>query len=321
MKNNEILPKNRAALLADVAEMYFIQEKTQAEIAKAIGVTRSNVSRMLMEAKKTGIVHIEIKRPLRENPALAQKLMDRFHLLKARVLIIEQYSELLSTLGKAAGDELASHLKPNFIVGTSWGTAVSTAVDETEISITIPGIKVVQLLGALGSRNEQYDAHAIVQRLASNLDAEAIFMNAPFLVENADIARSLISNKSVQEALKFGNQANIALLGVGSSEIEHSSYYQANYVHKNEILEIQSSGAIGDVCGRFYDLNGNMTAQKFQERLIGISVEYLKRIPIRIGVAGGLAKVQPIIGALRGGLINILISDERTILEVLKQNN
>jgi len=321
MKINENLPKNRAALLADVAEMYFLQGKTQAEIAKVIGVTRSNISRMLMEARQTGIVHIQINRPLRENPDLAQKIMDRFNLLNARVLIVDQYSELLSILGKTAGNELTSHLKPNFIVGTSWGTAVSAAVDETDISIKIPGIKVVQLLGALGSRNEQYDAHAIVQRLAGILDAEAIFMNAPFLVDEAGVAKSLLSNKSVQEAMRFSKQADIALLGVGSSEIEYSSYYLANYVHKNEILEIQSSGAIGDVCGRFYDLKGNMAAQKFQERLIGISVEDLKRIPIRIGVAGGLAKVRPIIGALRGGLINILISDERTILEVLQENN
>lgn len=321
MQNYNNLPKDRPNLLADIAEMYFLEGKTQAEIAKHVGVTRSNISRMLMDARKTGIVHIQINRPLRENTSLARQLIDRFHLQNARVLAIEQYSDLLDIIGKAAATELASRLKPNTIIGTSWGTAVSAAVDKIEISTKMHGIRVVQLLGALGARNEQYDAHAIVQRLAEKIDAEGIYMNAPFLVESPGLAQSLLSNKSVQETINFGGQADLALFGVGSSDLEHSSYFLANYVHKDEILEIQASGAIGDVCGRFYDLNGNMTAQKFQDRLIGISIEALLKIPIRIGVAGGPAKVQPIIGALRGGLINVLVSDEWTIGEVLKHDN
>jgi DNA-binding transcriptional regulator LsrR (DeoR family) len=146
-------------------------------------------------------------------------------------------------------------------------------------------------------------------------------MNAPFLVDDQRMAESLLANKSIQETLSFGKQADIALFGVGSSELEHSSYYLAGHVNKKEILEIQQAGAIGDVCGRFYDINGNMTAMEFQNRLIGISVKEIKDIPIRIGVASGKAKVVPIIGALKGGLINILISDESTIQDVLKQTN
>lgn len=321
MPNYNNLHKDRPTLLAFVSELYFLEGKTQAKIAKIIGVTRSNVSRMLLEARNSGIVHIQINWPIRENTYLTQQLVERFNLLSAHVLIIEQYSDLLKILGKAAGEELTSRLKPNFIIGTSWGTAVSTSVDNIEISTKIHDIKVVQLLGAMGARNKQYDAHAIVQRLANKFDAEGIYLNAPFIVEDPDVAKSLLSNNSIQETLSFGDHVDIALLGVGSSDLEHNSYYLANYVHRNEILEIQESGAIGDVCGRFYDLNGNMAAKKFQDRLIGISLDSLMNIPVRIGVAGGLAKVHPILGALRGGLINVLVSDERTIIEVLKQND
>ncbi|MGI6741993.1 MAG: sigma factor-like helix-turn-helix DNA-binding protein [Brevefilum sp.] len=91
-KHND-LPKNRHSLLADIAEMYFLEEKTQNEIAKIVGVTRSNISRMLMEARRTGIVHIQINRPLRENTELAQRLIERYHLVHARVLLVDQYSE------------------------------------------------------------------------------------------------------------------------------------------------------------------------------------------------------------------------------------
>jgi DNA-binding transcriptional regulator LsrR (DeoR family) len=318
---NKKTPKERLALLADIAEQYFVEGKTQEEIAQKVGVTRSSISRMLTEARSAGIVLIKIRHPIRENNILSRQLIDRFHLIGARVIKVDRNEKRLQLLGQAAGDELIKKLKSGFIIGTSWGTAVSTTVDEIEETPSFHRIKVVQLLGAMGARLDQYDAHAIVQRLANKLNAEGIYMNAPFLVDDQRMAESLLANKSIQETLSFGKQADIALFGVGSSELEHSSYYLAGHVNKKEILEIQQAGAIGDVCGRFYDINGNMTAMEFQNRLIGISVKEIKDIPIRIGVASGKAKVVPIIGALKGGLINILISDESTIRDVLKQTN
>ncbi len=318
---NSTHSKDRQNLLADIAEMYFLEEKTQAEIAEIVGTTRSNVSRMLTEARNSGIVLINIKRPLQENIPLTKKLIERFNLVHARVIDIEQSSRLLSLLGKVAGQELISRLKPGWIIGTSWGTAISASVEEISNISPPTGIRVVQLLGALGARIAQYDAHAIVRRLAEKLDAEGVHLNAPFLVENQSIAESLLSNQSIRETLSLGKRANIALLGVGSADLETSSYYLADYVNKDGILEIQSAGAIGDVCGRFYDIDGNMTAFDFQNRLIGISTEDLSNIPIRIGVAGGPEKVDPIIGALKNQLINILVSDSRTVSEVLAKTN
>ncbi len=314
------LSKNRHSLLADIAEMYFLEGKTQAEIANQIGVTRSNISRMLTEARKSGIVLIQINRPLKEDPALAQKLIDRFDLVNARVIDINQSSHLLNLLGKAAGKELVSHLQPGWVIGTSWGTAIRSTVEEIDIPSPPSEIRVVQLLGALGARIEQYDAHAIVRRLAEKLNAEGVYLNAPFLVDDQNISKSLLANKSISETLAFGKNADIALLGVGSADLGHSSYYLAGYVNKREMLQIQQTGAIGDVCGRFYDIHGNMTAFEFQNRLIGIAAEDLTNIPLRIGVAGGPSKVEPIIGALHSKLINILVSDSKTVSEVLEKS-
>jgi len=311
----------RINLLADVAEMYFLQGKNQAEIAKAIGMTRSNISRMLTEARNAGIIQIQINRPLKEDHALAQKLVERFDLINARVVCVEQSSQLLPKLGRVAGKELLSRLKPGWILGTSWGTAICATVDQLEVTAPISDIKVVQLLGAFGARIKEYDGHSIVRRLEEKLDAESIYINAPFLVENKKVAESLFENKNVEEPLRFGKHADIALLGVGSSELSHCSYYLANYVNREEILDIQEKGAVGDVCARFFSIDGELIPEIFQDRMIGISLDDLVNIPLRIGVAGGAAKIDPIIGALRSGLINILVSDTATITEVLERTN
>ena len=311
--------EDRQNLLADVAEMYFLEGKNQAEIAQSLGMTRSNVSRLLTEARHSGIVQIHVNRPNRENATLAQELVKRFALVNARIVNVDQNTQLLTKLGQVAGNELLSHLKPGWVLGTSWGTAINATVEQLEVQTPISGVRVAQLLGALGARIKGYDGHAIVRRLEQKLNAEGIYINAPFLVEGPTVAQSLLENKSVVESLSFAREANIALLGVGSTELEHSSYYLANYVTREEMLSIQSTGAIGDVCGRFFNLDGEICAKDFQKRLIGITVEDLLHIPLRIGVAGGPAKVDPIIGALRGGLVNILISDEATVNEVLRR--
>jgi len=284
-------------------------------------MTRSNISRMLTEARNAGIIQIQINRPLKEDHALAQKLVERFDLINARVVCVEQSSQLLPKLGRVAGKELLSRLKPGWILGTSWGTAICATVDQLEVTTPISDIRVVQLLGAFGARIKEYDGHSIVRRLEEKLDAESIYINAPFLVENKKVAASLFENKNVEEPLRFGKHADIALLGVGSSELSHCSYYLANYVNREEILDIQEKGAVGDVCARFFSIDGELIPEIFQDRMIGISLDDLVNIPLRIGVAGGAAKIDPIIGALRSGLINILVSDTATIAEVLERTN
>ena len=311
---------DRLNLLADVAEMYFLQGKNQAEIARKIGMTRSNVSRMLTDARNSGVIQIHINRPLQENQTLAQQLVERFGLINARVVKVDIPAQLLDKLGQIASKELLAHLKPGWILGTSWGTAIHAAVDQLEVSDPVSDIKVAQMLGALGARIKEYDGHSIVRLLEQKLSAEGIYINAPFLVENKDVAHSLLENKSVHESLNFAKRSDIALLGVGSSELAHCSYYLADYVTRKEIRDIQKTGAIGDVCGRFFNLQGEICAKDFQQRFIGIFAEDLLKIPLRMGIAGGPAKIEPILGALRGKLINILVSDEASVKEVLKRS-
>lgn len=314
------LSTDRMNLLADIAEMYFIQGKNQADIAEVVGVTRSNISRMLTEARKEGIIDFTINRPLKEDTSFAQLIINRFDLLNARIVHVDHKSTLLNKLGQVASEELVQHLKPDCIVGTSWGTAISATVENLHLENPIQNLRVTQLVGALGARIKEYDGHAIVRRLEDKLDAEGIYINAPFLVEDTRTAKSLMQNKSIKESLSISSQADLALCGIGSSDLQSSSYFLADYVSYDEMIAIQNAGAIGDVCGRFFTIEGKNTAIEFQDRMIGISLTNLKNIPIRIGVAGGPKKVQPIIGALKSRLINILISDTATVTEVLKHS-
>ncbi|HOM66806.1 MAG TPA: sugar-binding transcriptional regulator [Brevefilum fermentans] len=319
--SNKSKHRDRTILLARIAEMHYLDGKNQNEIAQEIGMTRSNVSRLLKEAREKNIVKIQVIHPVQENDLLSQELVTRFELIDAHVIQVHQTKQLLHTLGKVAGKELTKYLEPDISLGTTWGTAVSATIDQLEITNRIPNIKVVQLLGAVGSRIQVYDGHGIVRRLEEILDAEGIYINAPYFVESATAAELLLRTPSIKESINACKEVDVALLGVGSLDFSHCSYYLAGYMPEHELLEIQKTGAIGDVSGRFYNINGEKVAQSYQDRLIGIPFEDLLKIPIRIGVAGGREKIDPIIGALRGKLINVLITDSDTAMEVLEKTN
>lgn len=314
-----LISDERINLLADIAEMYFLQGKNQAEIAKQVGMTRSNVSRLLKEARKSGIIDIQINRPIKENLGIAQRMVERFNLISARSVNVDQSDQRLEKLGRIAAEELLKQLKPGQILGTAWGTGISATVDQLKATLSIPGLKVIQLLGALSAHIKDYDGHGIVRRLEEKLGAEGIYLNAPFFVEDKTVASLILETKSLNEPLRMVKKAGVAMLGVGSLDLDHCSYYLAGYLSRDEIQALQEAGAVGDVCAVFFDRDGNLVDHELKKRMVGVSAQDLMAIPIRVAAAGGQAKVEPILGALRGGLINVLITDSATALEVLQR--
>jgi deoxyribonucleoside regulator len=311
--------QDRASLLADVAEMYYLEEKNQAEIAKTIGVTRSMVSRMLTEARESGIVEIRIQRPLQSDPELESTLKEKFGLRDVFVVITSHRSgeRLTRTLGNAGAKMLARFLAPQRILGLAWGTSISATVDAFETKELMP-VKVVQLVGAMGAHNLEYDGHDLVARITEKLGGEAYYLNAPYLAQNAEMAKSLLETKSIRETISVGKKTDVALLGIGTTSPEYSSFYLAGYVTRRELDDLRKVGAVGDVCGLHFDINGQPACDDFCARLVSIRRHDLLSIPVRLGVAGGEGKTDAILGALRSKYVNVLVIDSTTARKVLE---
>ena len=305
-------------MLADLAEMYYIQGLTQHQIAEKIGVDRSMISRLLAEARREGIVEIRITRPFSFQNQLGAQLTKQFGLQQACVLISrnEEYNLLLQRLGMAGAGLLEGFLAPEMVLGLSWGTAVRALVDALEIEQPFE-MKIVQLVGAMGALNSAYDGHGLVQRMAQKLGCEGYFLNAPFIVENPQIAQALMKNQNVQEALRLASQCKVAVVGIGSTQPQFSSFYQAGYVPLDELVGLRSMGLVGDVCGHHFTLRGEMPDIEFQHRTVTVPAQDLKAIPVRIGIAGGVGKAESILGAMRAGFINVLVTDESAARSVL----
>ena len=311
--------QNRVSLLADVAEMYYLEEKSQAEIAKFIGLTRSMVSRMLTEAREIGIVEIRIQRQLQSDSELESTFKEKFGLKDIYVVITTHRSgeRLTRTLGNAGAQMLARHLAPHKTLGLAWGTSISATVDALEPTETIP-LKVVQLVGAMGARNMEYDGHDLVSRITEKLGGEAYYLNAPYLCQSSEIAKSLLETKSIRETISVGKKTDVALLGIGTTSPDYSSFFLAGYITRRELDELRKAGAVGDVCGLHFDVEGQPACDDFCDRLVSIRRPDLLSIPVRLGVAGGEGKADAILGALRSKYVNVLVIDNTTARKVLE---
>ena len=317
MTNEKLSPK-RMGLLADVAEMYYLEGKDQSNIALRVGVTRSMVSRMLTEAKQLGIVEIRVIRPIRSDPELEQAIKNKFDIENVNVVSIEDSKpeRLLKFLGRAAAEVLKKQLQPDKAIGVAWGTTVSATIEAFQ-AIREPSIKVVQLVGAQGARVVEYDGHMIVKQLAEKLGGEGYYINAPYLCQTPEIAQSLRETRGIKETIDMGKEVKIALLGIGTTRTEYSSFYLSGLLSEEEIEVIRKNGVVGDIASNYFKLDGTPYKDDILDRIITIRLDDLKRIPVRIGIAGGSAKVNAIIGALNSKLINYLVTDSLTAMTIM----
>ncbi len=306
--------------LARVARLYYEQDMTQAQIARQLGVSRSQVSRWLAEARELGIVEIRIQGPWSRVAELQSRLEKRFPLQEA--LVMDRggrgYMQVVQALGILAAHRLSELLEGKSVLGIAWSTGVYQVVSALRTARQ-KGVTVVQLMGAVGSVNPLLDGPDLTRWLAQTLSGRYRYLPAPLLAGTPEAREAIVSAPAVHEALALAEQADIALVGIGAvSPSTLSSLFNARLLSEAELEDIAARGGVGDVCGYFYDLEGNILDLDLHRRLIGISWEGLCRIPVVMGVAGGRRKAPAILGALRSGVIDYLVTDSEAAARVLE---
>jgi deoxyribonucleoside regulator len=310
--------EDRSELLARVASLYYEQNLNQDEIGHRIDTSRSTVSRLLQEARETGIVEVIIHYPWRSDTELERQLMERFHLRQACVLASRGrlYKEVLRGLGVLAARYFESVLAPGAILGISWGTAVHSTVQALQPKQRFQ-ITVVQMIGAVGTGDPMIDGPDLARFLANIYGGEYRYLHAPVIVETSLLQQALLQEPRIRATLTLASKADIALVGIGSLVPEFSSLLRAGFLDRETLSQLKKQGASGDICARHYDAQGRVMDVELNQRIVGIEIRDLHDIQYVIGVAGGEAKAEAILGALRGGHVNVLVTDDTAARKVL----
>lgn len=304
------------ALVVKVARMYYEQNMSQDQIARALLTSRSNVSRILSVAKKRGIVEIKIVEVAKRETELEDMLVNRFGLLQARVAKVPAGTSDYKAVGQLAASHFLTHLKPRVKIAISWGRSLQAMVNELEEDQR-PDITLIPLMGGMTATPSSLSGETLIRSLASKLKAEFQVLHSPTIVQSPDVKLALLQEPSVKSVIDAAKTADVAFVGIGAKDATSSSYIlQAAGLNKEEFPDFFSRLA-GDVAGRFYDFDGRVIDTRLEARTVGIDLADLRKIKKVVGVAAGEDKTLGILAALRGKLISELVTSSSCALRLL----
>ena len=295
--------------------LYYEDGMTQGDIADAMGISRATVNSYLADARERGIVNISIEPARLASLTVAQELKRHFGLVDCLVVPSDDSARpLIERLGGAGAQALQRLLKSGDTIAVSWGRTVLAVGEKTSAS-GLQDVTVVQATG--GTRASfAYTPELCASSIAESVGGKLINISAPAIVSSPDI-RDMLMREPLIEG-QFGDlaRANKALFGISSLR-PNSTIHTSGFFESVSLQDYLARNAVGVVAGRFIDGHGRAVSGPLDERTIGISLDMLKNIDMRIAVAGGFDKVPAILAALRGGYANVLITDAATARGIL----
>ncbi len=301
-------------MMTRVAQMYYGLHLKQTQIAEQLDISQATISRLLKRSLDEQIVRINVSIPTGIYSDVETRLEQIYGLKEAIVVdSVANDDQILRDIGVSAAYYLEQTLKPNEMIGlSSWSKTLMAMVDAMNPLPKMTGVQVVQVLGGMGNPGAEHHAVHLIRRLAVLVQGQAVFLPAPGVVTSADTRRLYLQDPYVGDAMQKFDKISLGLVGIGSVEPSDMLASSGNVFSAEELNELRERGAVGDICMRFFDADGSPIETSMSERVIGLELEQLRRIRRCVAVAGGKRKIAAIRGAMRGGYINVLITDIHT---------
>jgi len=307
-------------LMLQVARMYYNDGLNQQQIGDRLSISRQKVSRLLAEARAQGIVQITLSDPFAPDPELEARLKDAFG-LRALVLTPGEglnLAALRQRIGVVAAEYLSHVLSDEALVGIGWGRALHatvTALSEERRA----AIHVIPLLGGIGQMAPSFQVNELARQLAEAFGGTWRELYIPATIEDRAAWETLMRLEEVKQVAQLWHQVRPAVVGIGHFEFQRqSSMFFASSMSQRTLSSLEAAGAVGDICARFFDAQGQPVTM--EAGVVGISLDQVRALPEVIAIAGGMDKVSAILGAIRGGYIKTLVTDTVTARAVLERH-
>lgn len=305
-------------LMLRASRLYYEDGWTQQQVADGLNVSRPRVSRLLQRAREQGIVEIRINDPFSTSLQFEEALTTTFGLTQAIVVAGEMGSVEVGRkrIGLTAARYLIETLKDGDRVGIGWGRTLQAMVS----SLTHPkpiSISVVPLTGGLGQIASSFQVNELARIVAECFEGRWRPLYAPAVSGSVEIRDSILQAGDVKQVVDSWRDLNVALVGIGNVDFDAEiQMLFVDYLDGHSQEEFRKAKAVGDICMRFFDVNGH-PCPEIPEGVVGINLTHLQDIPCVVGVAGGAQKGEAILGALRGRFINTLITDEAAARQIM----
>jgi len=302
-------------LLGRVARMYYELGMTHQEIATALGMSRIRVTRLLAEARAQGIVEITVHS---DEPLFADEqraLTDRYGLEQAWLSpTLNDPEKDAGSFAKVGAEAIESVVDHAAVVALGLSSAVAAAVEAFGSHPRIHA-EFVPLGGSSGGRSRGSNPHELALRLAARTGGQAFHVPAPLVAATEEAAQLALSDPSVSAVLARAAQADVMIAGIGGMSLGEGLLLPS--LNQGQRAELTSKGAVGDLAGRYFDRAANPIDSDLDRRVVSADLATLRRIPRRLIIARGTAKVEPLRTAFEGGLATAVVTDVETARALL----
>ena len=310
------LPRDRA-LLVKAARLYYEEDLSQDQVASAIGVSRSNISRMLTDARAQGIVQIRIVEHAMRDSALEARIADLLPIRNIRIARSLNSIDDYASVGALGAEALNERVRANSTVAVSWGTTLQSMVNALE-SDYLPGVHLVPLVGGMTELSSGSNGDDLIRSMASKMGASFSAMLAPVVVSSRAARDAFINEPSIGDVLNQAANADIAVVGIGSKRSSSTMDLLHSAGLPDATYDALMQEMAGDMAARIYDIDGKPLDHGWSDRIIGVDLDQMRRIPYVIGMAAGAGKATGVIGAARGGYVSELVLSSSCALAILR---
>lgn len=293
-----------------VARLYYLDGLGQSEVARFAKVSQAKVSRLLALARERGIVRITVADYDPRRPELEDQLCARYGLARAAVIKASQgvtAPELRRSVGHFGAGAVDTLIEPGSTIAIAGGRTIHELVHHFPAA-SAKSLTVVQAMGSVDSSVSIFDAQEVGRLMAQRLGGTFLALNTPAFIPERRTRDALLALPQVRNVRDTLTRANVALVGLGT--LTNSVFVERGTLDGTMTRELQRAGAIGEVCGRFIDANGNECATSWRDRVISIELEQLRKIPHVVGVVSGGDRTDAIRAAIKGRILKALVIDE-----------
>ena len=305
-------------ILIKATWLYHHRNLTQEQIAQQLGFSRPTIVRLLRQAAEQGLVTVSLRADALSRVELSAQLVERFRLREAFIVPTAEGDTEVDrrrAVGKAGALYLEVNLKPDQIFAVTWGRTML----EVALALRnhpVRGLVVAQTLGGLNSAGS-FSPSRVTSLFAEKLHARTYHLYVPAIVATKELRNVLLADPGVRLALDMARQASCLMVGIGKPELG-AAVVETGFLSSANLRRLLAQGAVGDITARYFDINGKRVLGEVDDRAIGLLWEDIEGLENVVGVACGTNKTKAILGALRTGLLDVLITDDRTAAAVLK---
>ena len=305
-------------LLSKIARLYYQEDINQQAISDKLSISRTKVSRYLTKAKKEKIIEVKINSPWEKFEELENEIESRFGIKEC--LVVPTFSQIDETFRQIAislGNLLERILKDGDNLGIGWGVTLRTVSDYLETNKKID-IKVIPLLGGLGKVGTGVHTNSVAKTIADKFGGVSYVIHSPAVLDSRETKEIITNDSNVREIIEMSDGIDTAILGMSDIGADSTMIKTGNFKIQ-DFKYLEGLGAVGDINLIFINESGDPVLTEIDERIVRAPIDKIKKINNVIGIAFGSKKIKIITGALKGKIINILITDEETAEKLIKE--